>query len=240
MGRIRVLPSVLAGACLAAAAASAAAQDPQPRASLEPRVPVLTSQNSSGVEVEIGVVGRVSLPSGTVESAIPLHYDDLFKTGLGVSVEGSLLWPVGPKWHVGPYLSLGWDSFDGKTFTDPTGDTLKPDALDEFTFLVGARSELDLGNHFRWEAHLAFGAAQYSTVNAVFVTAGTPMDVRLFDSSTAFAFDIGTRFTYDVGQAFFELGLGVRSQGSPREADFTFNSGALVTVEFEFGVGVRF
>jgi hypothetical protein len=240
MRTLKGIPALLAGGCLAAAAATAAAQDyralPPPESIVSTQAPA----TPSSVQFDVGIVGRVSLPSGTVESQIPLHYNDLFGTGYGFSVEGSALFPIGPKWHLGPYLSVGWDSFGGKTFTDSTGDTLTPDRLTDLTVLVGARSLLDLGHHFGWEAHVGLGAASTSAVDAVFVTGGVPLDTQLFKSSTVFAADFGTRFTYDVGQVFFQVGLGVRTQSSPKESDFAFNSGPLTTVEFEFGAGIRF
>jgi hypothetical protein len=208
--------------------------------SSSPRIEPGPSREARGFEASLSVQGRFSLLGGTVDPDLGAHYNDLFKPGLGVQVEGSLLWPVGPKWHVGPYLSVGWDSYEGKTFTDSVGDTLAPDKMDMMTFLVGVRSVYDVGQHFSWDGHLGLGASHSATVDGVVTLSGVPMDVQVFKSSTAFAFDLGTRFAYQAGPVVFDAGLGVRIQGAPGNADLNFNSGPIVAFEVEFGVGILF
>jgi hypothetical protein len=219
---------------------SADAQDVGTAALSTEGIDLKPPQDPRAMEAIVSVQGRFSLLSGTVDSSIPAHYNDLFEPGLGVLVEGSLLWPVGPKWHLGPYLSIGWDSYDGKADTDDVGDTLEPDHLDMTTFLVGVRSTYDLGHRFIWESHLGLGASHTSGVDGVFTSAGVPIDVKVFKSSTAFAFDLGTRFAVEAGPVVFDAGIGVRIQGAPKNADFAFDSGSIVSFEVEFGVGLRF
>ncbi len=197
-------------------------------------------RGNQGMEAMVSVQGRYSVIGGTVDSDFNVSYSDLFKNSLGVMAEGTLLFPVGPKWKIGPYLSLGWDSYDGKTFTDDIGDTLAPDKLDMTSFLVGVRSVYDLGQHFTLDGHMGLGAAHSSKVGGVATLSGVPMDVTVFKSSTAFAWDLGTRFAYQVGPVVFDAGFGVRIQGAPKNADLDFNSGPIVTFEIEFGVGVCF
>jgi hypothetical protein len=240
MGTLKIMPCLVASGCLALAAAEAAAQDPERLPSVELFSAEVAPPASAGPEFSVEVVGRYSVPSGTVDSSIPAKYNDLFQAGPGVSVEGNVLFSLGPRWKLGPYLSFGWDHFGGKGDTDSTGDTLTPKAMEMTTFLVGGRATYDLGQHFTWDVHLAMGAAHYSKVDGTLVHNGSPMDVGVFKSSTAFAFDIGTRFSYAVGQVFFDLGIDLRSQGAPANADFDFSSGALVLFGVEAGVGVRF
>jgi hypothetical protein len=147
---------------------------------------------------------------------------------------------VGRKWHLGPYFSVGWDSYDGKKFTDDVGDTLMPDKMDMTTFLVGVRSLYDLGGHFSWDGHMGFGAAHSSTVDGVATPSGVPMDVRVFKSATAFAWDLGTRFAVQAGPVVFDAGIGVRIQAAPHNADLNFNSSSIAEFEVESGVGARF
>jgi hypothetical protein len=204
------------------------------------RIELLPGKEGGGLEALISVQGRYSVIGGSVDTDFNVNYSDLFKNSLGVQVEGTLLWPLGPKERLGPYLSVGWDSFDGKTFTDDVGDTITPDKMTMTTFLVGVRSLFDLGQHFSWDAHMGFGAAHSATVNGVVTLSGVPMDVQVFKSSTVFAWDFGTRFGYQVGPVVLDAGIGVRVQGAPGNADLNFNSGPIVEFELEFGVGVRF
>ncbi|HZE98495.1 MAG TPA: hypothetical protein VE981_15795 [Planctomycetota bacterium] len=198
------------------------------------------SRGPDGTTITLGVQGRVSVPGGTVDSSIPADYCDLFKTGFGASLEGTLLWRVSPKWRLGPYLSVGLDSYDGKGDTDDFGVTLKPDSMEVTSFLVGARALLDLGPSVQLDLHMAFGAAHYGKVDGVLSGAGAPLEVGVFKSSTAFAFDFGSRLVADAGPVFFDAGIGLRTQGAPGNADFAFDSGPLVNFELEFGVGIRF
>jgi len=239
MERTRGIPAwtaVLAAACLA----TAQAQEVKPAPGGEVRAPVVQSKSPDGPEVEIGVVGRVSLPTGTVESEMSLKYDDLFKSGIGFSVEGSVLWPRNEKWRIGPYLSVGWDRFDGKSFTDDFGDTLSPDKLEILTVLAGFRGIYNLGQHFTWDGHAALGAAHYSRTSGTLILSGTPVDVDVFKSGTTVAFDMGTRVAYDTGRVFFDVGLDLRVQGAPKEGDFSFSADPLTTLGLEFGAGIRF
>jgi len=225
--------------CMAALARPADAQEFRDLSS-PPRIEVAQGRGDQGMEALMSLQGHFSVIGGTADSDFDVRYSDLFKNALGVQVEGTLLWPVGRKWHLGPYLSVGWDSYDGKKFTDDVGDTLTPDKMDITTILVGVRSIYDLGRHFSWEGHMGFGAAHSSAVDGVITLSGVPMDVRVFKASTAFAWDLGTRFAYQVGPVVFDAGLGVRVEGAPDNGVLDFNSEAIVAFEVVFGVGIRF
>jgi hypothetical protein len=232
--------SIIAVACWGALAAAAEAQEYLGARTSGARIEFAPLKDDGGVEALVSLQGRFSVLGGTVDPDIPAHYNDLFKNGLGFMVEGTLLWPVGRKWHLGPYLSVGWDSYDGKSDTDSFGDTLAPDTMDMTTFLVGVRSVYDLGQHFSWDGHMGFGAAHSSAVDGVITLSGVPMDVRVFKPTTVFAWDLGTRFAYQAGPVVLDAGIGVRVQGAPGNADLDFNSSAIAEFEVEFGVGVRF
>jgi hypothetical protein len=240
MGFHKVMAGLAAAVAIAAAAPGASAQEFRGFPPGDSRIELLQEKEARGLQYTVSLQGRVSIPLGTVDPDLNVDYGDLFKTGLGLSVEASVLWPVGPKWHFGPYLSVGWDSFDGKTSTDEVGDSLTPDTMDITTFLVGGRGILQLGPQAQLDLHMAFGAAHYGEVGGTFVSAGIPPDVIVFKSSTKFAFDLGVRFNVVTGPVFFDGGIDLRSQGAPTNGDFDFNSGPLVTFALEFGVGVRF
>jgi len=236
----KVVCALATGLMVAALSGISLAQEFRALPSGERSIELLQPRDRDGVSGSVSIQGRYSLPLGTVDSDLSVDYGDLFKSGLGLSVEGSLLWKVGPKWKFGPYLSVGWDGYDGKGFTDDVGDTLTPDSMSLTTFLVGARGLLELGPQAELDLHMAFGATRYGRVDGVFTMSGIPLDVVVFNSSTKFAFDIGMRFNLIAGPVFFDAGFDVRSQGAPDNADFDFNSGPLVTFGIEFGVGIRF
>lgn len=240
MDRRKLVVGLAAGLLLAVLSRSAAAQEFRPLPGSERSVELFQGGRDRDMEGSVSLQGRYSIPLGTVDPDIPADYGDLFKGGLGFSVEGTLLFRVAPKWRLGPYLSIGWDSYDGKSDTDDLGDTLKPDAMDLTSVLVGARAILDLGPQAQLDLHMGFGATHYGAVDGVFTTGGVPLDVVVFKSSTKFAFDIGTRFNFLAGPAFFDVGIDIRSQGAPDNGDFLFDSGTLVTFGIEFGAGIRF
>lgn len=240
MGFPKVLAGLAAALVFAAAAPAAFAQEFHGLSSEQPRLELFQDKTKDGIEYSVGIVGRVSLPSGTVDSDLNVNYGDLFKTGLGFSVEASMLWPVGQKWRFGPYLSVGFDSFDGKKSTDDVGDTLTPDGMDITTFLIGGRGILQMGPSAQLDLHMAFGAGHYSEVSGTLVSAGIPPDVTIYKASTKFAFDLGVRVNVLTGPVFFDAGIDLRSIGAATNGDFSFNSGPLVTFGFEFGAGVRF
>jgi outer membrane autotransporter protein len=237
IGRTSLVAVVCWGALAAAAEAQEFWSSSTPGSA---RVGIASGKESEGLEALVSVQGRYAVIGGSVDTDFDVGYSDLFKNSLGVQVEGTLLFPLGRKWHLGPYLSVGWDSFDGKTFTDDVGDTITPDKMEMTTILVGVRFIHDLGQHFSWDAHMGFGAAHSSTVDGVVTLSGVPMDARVFKSTTAFAWDLGTRFAYQAGPVVFDAGIGVRVQGAPHNADLDFNSSSIVEFEVEFGVGVRF
>jgi hypothetical protein len=190
----------------------------------------------------VSIQGRYSVPLGTltISQEGNNEYVDAFNAGLGVQGEGSLLFPLGPKWHLGPYLLLGFDRYEGSTARE-MGQTLRPDRLDLTSFLVGPRALLQMGRHTQLDFHMAFGAAHYSKVDAVYTpSGGLPQEGVLLKAATKFAFDLGIRFNVNTGPVFFDVGFDFRTQGAPGQGDLPVNPGALFSFGLEFGAGVAF
>ena len=185
------------------------------------------------------IVGRISGIAGDLEPAMNLGYEDLFGSGWGVAMEGSIL-ARGQGWDLGGFLSVGWDSFPGRKFTDDFGDSLKPDTMDIITVLVGFKGLYDLGHGFTMDTRVGLGAALYHPVDGTLILSGIPLEIEVFKATTAVAFDFGFRFGYTVDPVFFDLGLGVRLQGPPKNGDLDFNSAGPAIVALEAGVGLRF
>lgn len=186
------------------------------------------------------VSGRLSWLFGEVDPWIPVDYEDLFGTGLGVAVEGRLMWNMPFEGWAGVYLSLGWDRFDGRRDTDAYGDSLEPDSLDLTTALVGLRGVLPAAPHLYLEAHAAVGAAHYHDVEGIFVSGGVPHGVKIFEETTTGAFDLGGRLGLRRRHFVAEIGFGLRFQGSPKDADFDFDSSGPVVFTLEAGMGFQF
>ena len=189
----------------------------------------------------ISIQGRLSVPLGTLKvSGIDENYVDAFNGGLGVQGEGSLLFPLGRKWHIGPYLALGWDSYGGTT-DRVSGDKLRPEELELMTFLVGPRALLQMGRHTQMDLHMAFGPAHYSKVDGTFTPGGgVPQEGVVLKSSTRLAFDLGIRFNAVSDTAFFDVGFDFRTQGEPAGGNLPVNPGALFSFGLELGAGVHF
>jgi hypothetical protein len=192
------------------------------------------------MEGTLALRARVSMLSGTVSSMIPADYGNLFQPGPGVSLEGTLLFPVAPGWKLGPFVSATWDTFSGVAYPDAIGDTLKPEGMDLYTFLAGARGIYDLGNHFDVDLYLGIGVSCIPAVPGVLTLSGIPSNVTVFGSSTVLAAVFGARFAYEAKPVFFDLGVDIRTVGAPANGDLAFDSLPMLVASFEFGVGIRF
>jgi hypothetical protein len=188
---------------------------------------------------------RESFPlGGDVETSGTTGYDDIFNPGTGLSLEGDLMFCMDPYWRIGGFLSFGWDRFPGKSDTDIYGDSLKPDAMQIYTILVGFKSHQEFGAGFFWEGSIGLGAAIYNDVNATFVISGVPHEgVELFQSSAAFAFDLGARFGYGTPSFAAMFGLGYRIQGGPdrgRDVTSYVDPEPLATLSIDLSVRIIF
>ncbi len=201
--------------------------------------PVQPAEDRKNPRVSLMLHAKVSSLSGDFDSGLGADYDDLFETGFGFELEGAYLFPAG-KWSIGPYLALGWETYGGDKFTDPLGDTLETDSLDLLSIVAGFEAIVNFEGGLFLNLHMGFGAASYSAVEGTLSISGVPMNVDVFESTTAFAFALGARFGYQVERFMFDLGLGVRSQGAPDSADLDLSSSAAVALIAEVGVGVRF
>ena len=183
--------------------------------------------------------GRFTAIDGDVEPAVPVDYSDIFGTGTGFMIEGSLLWESGD-WLLGGYISLGSDSFGGKKDTDAVGDSLEADDMDITTILFGFKGLYSLGEGFYVDAHGGIGIANYSSVDGTLTIGGTPFAIEVFGSTSAFAFDFGTRIGYSTGHFVADLGFGFRFQGAPDGGDLSLDTDIPAMAAFEIGAGVRF
>lgn len=186
------------------------------------------------------ISGRLSWMAGEVDPWIPVDYEDLFGTGLGVALEGRLMWELPFEGWAGVCLSLGWDRFDGRRDTDAYGNSLEPDSLDLATFLVGVRGVLPVAPHMYVEAHAGAGGVRYRHVDGWFISGGVPERVRIFDDTTTGAFELGGRLGFRRRHFVAEVGFGLRFQGTPEDADFDFDSSGPLVFLLEGGLGFQF
>jgi len=231
-----IQPVVLAAALVPALALPALAQE---ALFLPERSDVLV-RDHGGMEVSIGVVGRLSAMDGELDPDVPVDYADLFGTGVGYAIEAALLFDGGYGWGVGPYLSIGSDRFEGERDTDPFGDSLDADDLYATTLLVGGKGVFPFSPHWHVEAHAALGAVHYYRTDGVLTLSGVDSEVTIFRASTTIAFDMGSRIGFRVEQFFGELGFGIRVQGAPSDGDLDFSSSGPAQIALEFSLGLRF
>jgi hypothetical protein len=143
-------------------------------------------------------------------------------------------------WQVGPYLSIGLDTFEGEKDTDALGDTLEADDLEFLTVLVGGKGVFPFAPFWHVEMHAALGVVHNNAVDGVLTVSGVPSDVEVFSDSATIAFDFGGRIGFRVEQFFGELGFGIRVQGAPADGDLDFSSDAPAQIALEAGFGLRF
>jgi hypothetical protein len=242
MGIRAFLAALTVAIGIAAAAGSALAQDFRGMSLEDSRLFSTQPAESDQLQFVIDLQGRASLPLGSLDvMGINGQYYEFFSGGFGVSGEFAVLLPVGTRWHIGPYVSIGWDGYGAGKRSDASENEIRmSDDLNVGTYLVGPRAVLQMGRHGQLDLHMAIGAATYSKVDGSFSALGVRQDGTIFKSSTAFAFDVGLRFNILMGPAFIDLGVDVRSQGGPAGGDFATDRGAMVCLGLEFGVGVRF
>lgn len=184
--------------------------------------------------------GRVSGIAGEVDPRVPVDYEDLFGTGVGVFLEGRLMWEIDMYTWLGGYVSAGWDEYEGKRDTDAYGDSLEPDGMEVVTVLAGLKWIFQFHPRLYVEGHAGIGVARYGDVNGTFVSGGVSEPVKIFESSSAGVFDVGMRLGYTRKRFLAEIGFGLRFQGSPDDADFDFDSSGPVCFALELAIGFQF
>ena len=194
----------------------------------------------------LSVSVRGSTLVGSADSDLDADYGDLFGSGIGFGIEGDVLWKVQQdRWRVGMFLSVDFDRYGGGDHTDELGDTLETDGVDITTILVGFKARNRFGDGFHFGMHAGMGVATWSDVEGTLTvnSLGPPpflVDVDVFESTTTFAFDLGAQVGYGSGPFFAEVGVGLRTQGAPNDADFDLDSSAAIVPSIEFGAGFRF
>ena len=198
----------------------------------------LFQDEAPDIAYTVAVLGRLSSLDGNVEGNA--DYDDLLENGDGFLIEGVAGWLAGPGLRVGPYLSIGFDRYDGDTFTDTAGITFEPDKLELITVMVGGKAQFLLGGGVHVTMGMVIGAAHYRSSDGTLTIGGTPSDVDMIDATTVFTFGGDLRLGYSVASFFVEIGVGVRNQEGPNSGIPNVEPGSLGTLAFEFGIGLRF
>ena len=191
---------------------------------------------------------RMTAPNGDAAEG-DITYGDLFKGGVGASLEGSLTLPSESMVSLSGYLALGFDEFRGERYDDDSGDSLKPEPLLVWSGLGGAMVRFSFDDLMS-EDHqivadfrLGGGVVCYTSTDADFTIGGVPHhDRELFESTVAGAWELGMR-TGVVSRSFgFLIGLSYRGAGGPRRGrDVTsaVDPGTFHEVSFEIGWDYR-
>src|SRR6516165_7276767 len=171
MGIRRFVTAFAAAMGIAAAAGSALAQDFRGMSLEDPRILSIQPTEPDKLEIVIDLQGRASVPLGSMDvKGTNGQYYEFFSGGFGVSGEVALLFPVGTKWHIGPYISIGWDGY-GAGHRSGTENTIDmSDDLNVGTYLVGPRAVLQMGRRGQLDLRMGIGAAQYSKVDGSVTT----------------------------------------------------------------------
>ena len=190
----------------------------------------------------VAVVARVSDILGEVDSDLDLNYGDLWGTGLGMSVESDVLYPLrGGPWRIGGYVSAGFDVFQGDEAHDELGDTLKADNLTTGHLLLGFKVALASERGFFFDGRAGVGPVLWLETEGELRAGGPPSDVEIFSSSVAFGAEFASHVGYATRGVIFSLGFALRGQTKPDSADLDFDGlGPALVASVEAQIVFRF
>jgi hypothetical protein len=182
--------------------------------------------------------------AGNVDEDLGLDYQDLFHEGFGFDLGVEWLFPTGSDF-LGPYVTLGWETFDGKSADDDAGATLEPDRLDLLSVMAGVKWKSSLKKWADEEEifavfHLGVGAATYGAVEGTLIASGVPASVDVFDATTVFAFVLGFAVKEDFGRLFIDLNVDFRFQQPPDSEELDFGSSTAMVLTLGIGLGLEF
>ena len=186
---------------------------------------------------------RVSGIAGDVDGDFGLGYEDLFGEGVGLDLEMECLFPVGANF-LGPYVTLSWETFEGKNSIDLAGDTLEPDRLEVLSIMAGVKWRTSLKKWGDDEEifaffHAGFGAAAYGAVKGTLTASGVPTSVDVFEATTVFTYVLGSGFKHDFGRFSIDFNFGFRFLQPPQKGDLDFESSTALVLYVGIGFGVE-
>lgn len=198
-------------------------------------------------EFHLGALGRVTFLSGPIVVGSPfggdLDFDRFFDVGLGARAEVGITWVSSPEWSLGPWISLGWDDFPGRTYTDPFGDTLTPDGMAAFRWLVGFRA-LQRGSILELDWRVLLGAVTWSDVSATTVLSGVPTaGISFLRGSTEVTLEAALRIGYRADKILISLGATFALEGPPHrgsDVGSAVDPAFAVEIALDFGIEARF
>jgi len=212
----------------------------------EPRVDLSQVRATGRAESGFAVMAHARFGgiAGNVDEDLGLDYQDLFEEGLGLDFEVEYLLPTGASF-LGPFVTLSWETFDGRSADDDAGGTLEPDRLDILTIIAGVKWSTSLK---KWDDeeeifavfHLGCGATSYGAVGGTLTASGVPASVDVFDATTVFTFVLGCGVKEDFGRLFIDINIGFRFQQPPDNADLDFGSSTAMVLMLGIGLGLEF
>ncbi len=205
--------------------------------------PVTPPQDPRGHWVStFSILPRISDLSGDVDTDIGVEYDDLWKTGIGLSIESGFLSHVGKSWYLGLYLSTGFDVFSGDEFTDDVGDTLEADPLFVSNLHLGFKAALMKSHGFYFNGRIGIGATFWSAAKGDLTLSGVETSVTIFDPGVTFSPELAAHVGFGFGQGYLAAGFVVRGLGEPQESDDLAFEGTspAVLAGLELELGFRF
>ncbi len=215
--------------------------------------------------INAGAFGRGTLPLGWVEDARitragdvyyieeHLRYLDLFKPGLGLSLEADAA--VGPGAYpgeplhaqtpaMGIYAAFHMDRFGGDGARDSEGNLLRPDDLAATSVVAGFKAAGTVFERHYGELKAGIGWLRYDAVRADFrAEAGGSFEGELLEKSDSPVFELRLRYGYRLGPLAFLFGFGLRVADGPdpgRDAAVSIDPGPLFLLDIELGIQAGF
>jgi hypothetical protein len=196
------------------------------------RQDVALRMSSDRIEVDLGLMGALSLPDGAAGDVYfddgvylyyvddHLRYEDLFDPGWTVAGEFAVLAKLGgpdSASSVGGYLSYAYSRFDGSAAVDPFGRRIQPDELELHAWTLGGRWRTRMSPLLGFQMHVGMGVTHYESVHADVRSGGVSRSgVELMESCNRFTFETGFRVSVHLDRVALVAGLGSRSIAGAR------------------------
>lgn len=212
--RKNLTASMVIGLALTSAAA-AQAQDslsPERRTGQAAVVPI-----TEGDITALGIQLRYVDIQGDFETSTPTGWAAAFNSGVGLTVDLSLLEDMGGDFRLGPAFSAGIDFFHGNdAVLFGSGTTVDVGSLLNVRVLAGAALRKTFGPVFL-EARMGLGIDFYPGMSGTVVPAGT--SVEMIETSIAFAWEVRLTFGARIAQGVsLALSFGYEANGNPQDA----------------------
>jgi hypothetical protein len=218
-------------------------QDPPARGRARDReVRVEEEWSTPRTQLILSIQARVDFPGGGDVTVFGDRYSDIFDIGYGFNGELSLISWVHPFWGVGPYLSIGWDRFEGTSHYPLPADFFSFNTWDQETFIVGVKVVERVSPFFFWEGRMGAGVVHFGELTFTDELTNEH-NLQFFRPITRAVFDFGGRVAFGNPRITFDLGMDFRFMGPAsrgRDVNENIDPEVFFVFALDLGLSLRF